>query len=123
MLDLSVPRKVRPGKMKASGKLSTPARGCILSEAFFAHSERRNPWKMPSRIQSHRTNSRLYERLFVHFLCMCSTIFTVTCYLWFGIDSHRLTSERTYLMHWASRQRVFNSGSVFCSLREGMKPP
>ena len=48
-VDLFAPRKVRSGKMKASGKLPAPARGCVLSEAFCAHSKRRKPHKMLAR--------------------------------------------------------------------------
>ena len=48
---------------------------------------------------------------------MCVTIFTVTGSLHFGIDSNRLTSEGTSLMHFSSRSRVSNSGSSFLNFK------
>ena len=38
-------------------------------------------------------------------------ILTVTGSLRFSIDSHRLTSASTSLIHWASKRRVSNSAS------------
>ena len=59
IVDLSVPRNVASGKIKACAKPSVPVRGCVLSEAFCAHYERRKPCKMPSTIQSRREESRI----------------------------------------------------------------
>ena len=41
----------------------------------------------------------------------------VTVSLWFGIDSHRLTSHRKSLMHWASRPCVSNVGSSYLKFK------
>ena len=48
---------------------------------------------------------------------MYDTILTVTGSLRFGIDSHRLTSEKKYLMRWGSRLCVSNTGSIYLCLR------
>ena len=68
---------------------------------------------MPSAIQSRRTESRLSRCLLLHFLRACSIIFTVTDSLRLSTDSHLLTSERTSLMHWASKPRMSSSGSRY----------
>ena len=85
--------------MNASDKTSAPDRGCVLSEVFCAHLERRNLQKIPSTIQSCGTDSMLSGLSFVHFLCIYSTVLTAKGSLRFDIDSHRLTSKRTSLIH------------------------
>ena len=60
-VDLSATRKVRSGKMKASGKPSGPIRGCDLSKAFCIHYDRLKIQNMSSVMQSYRMDSRLSE--------------------------------------------------------------
>ena len=73
--------------------------------------------KMPITLQSNSTESRIARCFLSHFLSTCDTILTVTGFLWFGIDSHLLTSESTFLMHWASWSYSFESGSSHLCLR------
>ena len=53
-----------------------------------------------------------------HFFSMHDIILAVLCSLQFRIDCRRLTSERTFLMNWASWSYSSKSGSKHLWLRE-----
>ena len=111
------PRKIKLGKMSTSSRLSTLVRGCFLPETICAHSQRRKMQQISNTLQLHSTDYRLSGCFPSHLFSTCNTIFTVTCSLRFGIGSRSLSSERKFLMHWASWPQSFYRDSSCLWLR------
>ena len=63
------------------------------------------------------TDCRISGRLLLHFSCVCRRIFTVAGSLQFGMFFYHLASDRTSLVHWASKTLVSIIGSRYVRFR------